>query len=175
MIHPASVSGDSVAQEIIPSRSYHSNNKCLKIPNRFRFTSLVCFRRDYRAHNFRFPRSVIITVTRSREKGSFVSCCLLRNATILLDHFIHPISASLVVCCSGSPARCFSLRLACLRFSSRIHAAQHRCLHSRYHKELLFADECQSVESFVQSKPQSLYGVYSTLTSSPHTEPFSRM
>jgi hypothetical protein len=40
-----------------------------------------------------------------------VYCCLLRNTTILLHHFVNAISASLVGCYSRSPATLFDILL----------------------------------------------------------------
>jgi hypothetical protein len=57
---------------------------------------------------------------------SIVCCCLLRNATILLDNFINAISVASLVAVRGLPLRCLSFRLSCPRFASRTRAAQRR-------------------------------------------------
>jgi hypothetical protein len=88
--------------------------------------------------------------------------CLLRNATILLDHFTDTISVSLISFCLW-----YSITLL-------VRHLQHNtewywCLHNHLHKQLSFNNESQSVEHFLQSKTHSLHGVYSTLTLSLYT------
>jgi hypothetical protein len=43
--------------------------------------------------------------------GNVVCYCLLKNATILLDHFINMISENFVGCCSWSPATLLVIQL----------------------------------------------------------------
>jgi hypothetical protein len=101
--------------------------------------------------------------------SSFVCCCLLRNMTILFDHFINVISVSLISGCLWS-----AVLLVTQAGKSKV-CITDMCCQTSHSADvyiiiplILFPDEFQSLEDFLQSDSITAC-CYSTLASSPYT------
>jgi hypothetical protein len=96
-----------------------------------------------------------------------IICWEMRRASLITSSARLWWSSAVVV--RGLLLRCLSFRLACPRSASRTCLAQRRTIgYWCPHERLSLSDECQSIESFLQSKTESLHSVYSALTSSPY-------
>lgn len=141
MMHPAFVSGDNVAHDVttfmstLQQLSANVHLASVSVP-------LWAFREPIVRTTFRSEISNYC-LHLLMWNGNFLCYCLLRNVTILLDHFINTIWVSLISCCLWSPATLLVVQdvyaLSLHHGYMQPNVEQHWYLHNRPHKQLSFA------------------------------------
>jgi hypothetical protein len=106
--------------------------------------------------------------------GNFVCYCLLRNVKILLDHFFNRIAMSIIGCCSWFLAMLLLVQAGmsevCIMCSPVLNTDVCTTIPvNNFHLSM----NVSQWNIFCSKKIQSQHAVFSTLTLSPYTAPFS--